>query len=173
MLRVDFQKPLTALEIRDPLVGVCREVADEFDLYAAFDQCQQPAFDGHSFQRNRKRIGNGKHKDWYIKLQPEHPSTSERLVTSAGKLAVKSHFDPKNKQFGGFDYGKYGEEPKPAYSFITISSTAELGFWRAVEPDENMLRMIYEGVTDCFKSGQERLFDIAEFCPEESARLTS
>jgi hypothetical protein len=74
MLRLDFERPLSALEIRDPAVEVCREAASEFGLYARFSQSRQRAFDGYNGQKDRKRIGNGKHKNWMIRFQAEEPN---------------------------------------------------------------------------------------------------
>lgn len=94
-------------------------------------------------------------------------------MTSAGRLAIKSHFDPSAKQYGGFDYGSGSKDPAPTYNFITITTTAEEGGWRVVEPNEAMLKMAYEGIIEYFKFGQERLFDSSVYIPEETIRLTS
>jgi len=160
MIRIDFHKPLTALEIRDPAIDVCEEVASEFGLYVAFDQHQQPAFDGYSGQRNRKRIGNGKHKNWYINYQKDKPHVSRPTVV--GRVALKSPYDPANMQFGGFDYGKFGEI-KPTYNHITVHTPGELNQYNPIDPSPEILAMTYQGLRDYFEGGSPRLFDIAQY----------
>lgn len=159
MQRIDFQYPLTVFEIRDPALVVCREIADERGLYVTFHQPQQPALSGNPGQRNRCRIGNGKHKDWYIHYQEDEPQISNpRLV---GKIALKAPFYPDDMQYGGFDYGKFGEE-SPTYNHITLHTPSELGHYRPVDPDPDLLDATYSRLADRF-NGDPRLFDITEY----------
>jgi hypothetical protein len=160
MIRLDFHKPLTALEIRDPIIGVCKEVASEFELYATFHQPQQFAFDGYSRQRGRKRIGNGKHKSWFINFQEDEPQVSRPTVV--GKIALKAPIRPDEMQFGGFDYGKYGE-PSPTYSYITVYTASEFTEFRPLDPSPDLLAMTYEGLKKHFEGTHLRLFDIAPY----------
>lgn len=159
MLRLDFHEPLTALEIREPTMDVCREVANEFGVYAVFQQSQQSAFDGYSGQRNRTRIGNGKHKLWSIDFQNEPRRASKPTVF--GRIAIRAPFRPDEKLYSGFDYGKHGEV-SPTYSFITVHTPSELGAYRPNNPSPDILDMTYEGLTEMFVSGYPRLFDVAE-----------
>lgn len=159
MLRIDFHKPLSALEIREPIVKVCMEVGNEFELYALFNQRQQAAFDSHSRDRNRKRIGNGKHKDWFIDFQKEPTNASRPTVV--GRIAVQAPICPEEMQFGGFDYGKY-RETKPTYSYMKIHTPSELNYYRPVDPSPDLLDMTYRGLSDLFVDRYPRLFSVAE-----------
>lgn len=132
MNRLEFGRQLTALEIRDPLLEACRTVAAEEGLFIDFDQPQQRALEGFPGQRGRKRIGNGKHKDWFVRFQPEHPSTNRDKTNPVGIIVVRSLFDPANKQFGGFSYGEYGE-PDPTYDHITLHNQSEVTDWRPID----------------------------------------
>ena len=87
MLRIDFREALTALEIRDPSLKVCKEIGSNSGLYVTFDQPQHPALDGRPGHRNRQRIGNGKHKNWYINYQLEETHVSRPTVV--GRISSK------------------------------------------------------------------------------------
>ncbi len=168
MLRIDFEKPLTALEIRDPLIEACENTAEQFELYACLRQTQQPSLTGNPGQKNRKRIGNGLHKDWYIDFQIDETYVSRPRVV--GTLAVKSAYIPEKKQFGGFDYGKFGV-PRPTYSFITLIAASELQMPRRKDPEPEMLNKLYETVLTCPAFDAQRLFDIAKYSCEQAVLL--
>ena len=164
MLRMDFHRPLTALEIRDPAIEVCKDVASNFELFVTFHQPQQKAFTGHARQRmsERQRIGNGKHKDWFIDFQEDPPQKSNPKI--AGKLAVRSAVRPDKMQFGGFDYGESGEPtPTPVYTYITVHTPSELGHWRPNDPDPELLEMTYACLRAQFEDDYPRLFLVAEY----------
>jgi len=99
MHRVYLGRQLTAFEIRDPLIGACKEIASEKGFFAVFNQGQQAAFDGHYRMRRsqRKRIGNGKHKWWKVNYQEEPPQTDPKKCHNIGTLVIKSHFSPDQK----------------------------------------------------------------------------
>lgn len=162
MLRIDFQSPLSALEFRDPMIEVCKQAASSHELFATFHQTQQQAFTGHPGQRKseRKRIGNGKHKEWIINFQEKPVQTNRPTV--AGRLVIKSSIIPSQKQFGGFDYGKHGE-PKPTYLVATFHTPSELDHWRPIDPDPNLLALTYDGLRERFENSAPRLFPIAEY----------
>lgn len=161
MLKINFHRPLPTLEIRDPAFAACQEVAREFELFATFNQPQQPALSGPSYERGRKRIGNGKHKNWYIDFQVDEPQVSRPKVV--GRVALKTHYDPGSMQYGGFDYGKYGE-PAPQYNFITVHTPSELGVsFMPKDPSAELLAMIYQGLEGIFVEPYPRLFDIDPF----------
>lgn len=160
MIRIDFAKPLSALEIREPALVVCRQTAEKFELKARLEQPQQQAFTGHSRASKRQRIGNGKHKDWYVHFQPEELNCNR--PTTVGTIAIKSATIPEIKQYGGFDYGKFGEE-NPTYTHITVQTATELKKWHAVDPEPKLLSMVYEGLVSCFDDGQDRLFSPAPY----------
>ena len=164
MIRLDFHRPLTALEIREPAVEVCRTVAEEFKLHVTFHQPQQRALDGHSGQRNRKRIGNGKHKNWHIDFQEDEPRVSQPSVV--GRIVLKSPYFPEEMQFGGFDYGKFGEL-KPKYSFIKVHTPSELGHYRPIDPEPDLLEMTYDGLRNVFEEAYPRLFNVAAYARKE------
>ncbi|MEO8862805.1 MAG: hypothetical protein ABI354_00580 [Candidatus Saccharimonadales bacterium] len=162
MIRLDFNRPLTAIEIRDPAVEVCREIAEEHGLHATFHQSQQAAFTGHPHmpRAKRQRIGNGKHKEWRIDYQLEEPKVSHPTVV--GRLLLRGPYIPGKVQFGGFDYGKYGE-PKPEYSHITVHTPTELGYGWPIDPTVEMLELSYEGLRQVFEVPYPRLFDITNY----------
>lgn len=160
MLRLDFERPLTALEIRDPAVGVCREIAEEHDLYVTFDQPQQPAFGVHSGQRGRQRIGNGNHNDWYINYQVEEPRVSHPTII--GRIVLRAPVNPSAMQFGGFDYGRY-EGETPRYGFITVHAPSELDQYRPIDPSPEILEMTYAGLKRLFVDDNPRLFSVEEY----------
>lgn len=162
MLRIDFYTPLTALEIRKPTIGACCEVAAEHDLYVTFHQPQQRALSGHTGQprSTRQRIGNGKHKDWYVDYQLEEPRVSNPTVI--GRLIIKGPYSLKNKQFGGFDYGEY-DQPDPTYNHITVYTPSELNHYRPIDLAPDLLALTYEGLKNCFETRFPRLFDVAPF----------
>lgn len=163
MIRLDFQEHLTALQIRDPAVDVCREVAANFDLHANFRQPQQRALSGYYSRYSdskRERIGNGKHKDWYIDYQIEPTNISNPTVV--GTIALRGPFDIANRQYGGFDYGKHGELI-PKYSHITVHTPSELELYRPIDPEPDILAMTYQGLRDHFENGFPRLFDVSKY----------
>ncbi len=162
MIRIDFYNPLTALEIRDPAIDVCKDLAEERELHVTFHQPQQPAFGGHAGQRRsqRQRIGNGKHKNWFIDYQLEEPQVSRSTVV--GRIALRAPYWPEKMQFGGFDYGKFGE-PSPTYSFVTVHTLSELGYYRPIDPEQDLLEATYEGLKAHFEARYPRLFEIADF----------
>ncbi|MDB5183975.1 MAG: hypothetical protein JWO07_656 [Candidatus Saccharibacteria bacterium] len=125
MIRLEFATPLTALEIREPAVAACATVATEMGWYAKFQQPQQAAFDGFSHQRNRPRIGNGKHKNWYVDYQQEHQSSNKPTIL--GRIALTAPIDIENMEYGGFNYGDY-PEPSPTYGHLTVQTAHER--WR-------------------------------------------
>lgn len=167
MIRIDFHEPLSALEIREPALAVCRRVASEFDLHVKFDQRQQAALTGHSGlpKSKRQRIGNGKHKDWFIDYQVEEPQVNRPTIV--GRLAIKGPFYPEDMQYGGFDYGEYGGDP-PTYNHITVHTPSELGHHMPIDPTPDILSMTYEGLKDCFETSYPRLFDVVPFSRESS-----
>lgn len=124
MIRLDFAEPLTALEVREPAIAACKEVAHEIGWHAKFHQAQQVAFDGFASQRNRKRIGNGKHKNWYIDYQEKPPQSSRPTIL--GRIALVAPISIEDGEYGGFDYGKY-PDPAPTYSHITVQTSQEHG----------------------------------------------
>jgi len=162
MIRIDFYNPLTALEIRDPAIDVCKELADERELYVTFHQPQQPAFSGYAGQRKpqRQRIGNGKHKNWFIDYQLEEPQISKPTVV--GRIALRAPYMPDKMQFGGFDYGKFGE-PSPVYSFVTVHTPSELGHYRPIDPEPYLLDATYNGLKAHFEANFPRLFEVADY----------
>ncbi len=154
MIRITFRNPLTALEIRDPSVKMCREIAHEYGLYATFHQPQQPALDGNPRQSHRNRIGNGKHKNWLIDFQEDHPSKSRPKVV--GRIALMAPYYPQDRQFGGFSYGK-SREPKPTYNFITVHTSSELTDFNPIDPSPEILQKTYQGLLDIFETPYPRL----------------
>ena len=166
MIRLTFYRPLTALEIREPTIEVCKEVAGHFGLYANFDQWQQPAFDGFaSGPSKRKRIGNGKHNSWFINFQEEKLSTSKPTVV--GRIALKAPFYEPEMQYGGFDYGKFGEV-KPTYNFVTVHPVSEVLTFRPIDPDPVLLQKVQDGLLDRFVIPFPRLFNIEPFELQQS-----
>ncbi|MDB5176148.1 MAG: hypothetical protein JWM81_1006 [Candidatus Saccharibacteria bacterium] len=160
MYRVEFFESLTAYEIRDPLALACESVARAIGIYARFEQPQQVAFTSPVYgpngrQAKRERIGNGNHKAWLVYFQTEPPQTSRPTVESA--IALRSLVDPAKKQYGGFDYGVYGET-SPRYSYVDLLTPSEAGMWRPADPSEEFLNAIHEAVEAAFDTGQERLF---------------
>jgi hypothetical protein len=160
MYRVEFFESLTAYEIRDPLEQACESVARAIGLYARFEQPQQvafasPAYRAKGWPAKRERVGNGKHKAWFVFFQTEPPQTSRPTVESA--ITLRSLVDPAKKQYGGFDYGVYGET-KPRYSYVDLLAPSEAGMWRPADPSEEFLNAIHEAVEATFDTGQERLF---------------
>ncbi|MDQ5972206.1 MAG: hypothetical protein QG553_365 [Patescibacteria group bacterium] len=135
-----FDRELTALEVRDPLLQACRQTAREFDLYAGFVQNQQSAFpyDQRRWPVSRRtRIGNGKHREWSVQFQHEPLGTNR--ITKAGSIVVRSLVDPSTMRYGGFEYGKYGsDEPTPTYRQIDLYTPSELGLWRPQDPDPEL-----------------------------------
>ncbi|HET9174418.1 MAG TPA: hypothetical protein VFN56_04000 [Candidatus Saccharimonadales bacterium] len=162
MKRIDFFEPLTALEIREPAFDVCKELARERDIYAKFNQWQQAALSGHSGIRRsqRERIGNGKHKEWGIDYQLDEPRVSRPRVI--GRVLLRGPVSPLQMQFGGFDYGKFGE-PKPTYSHITVHTPSELKHYRPLDPDADLLEATYNGLVQLFEEPYPRLFDVADY----------
>ncbi len=160
MLRIDFHRPLTALEIRDPAIEVCREIAVVRNLHVTFDQPQQVAYSGYPGQKGRQRVGNGKHKDWYINYQEEEPRVSNPTIV--GRIALKAPVQPAAMQFGGFDYGKYGDN-EPSYNHVTLHTPSELGHYRPIDPEPDLLELTYVGLTDLFEGNYPRLFSIADY----------
>ncbi|HVW23373.1 MAG TPA: hypothetical protein VHB51_02745 [Candidatus Saccharimonadales bacterium] len=156
MAKIEFGgEALTALEIREPLVSACETTAAEFDLFADFVQGQQAAFTGYARHANRERIGNGKHKSWSINFQPEPRGTNRPTIV--GFIVVRSHFDPEQNQYGGFDYGKYGQ-PKPTYRFITLDLPSEVEHWRPKDPDPRLFAACVAAARTALTAGQESLF---------------
>jgi hypothetical protein len=160
MIRLNFHKPLTALEIREPALVVCREVAGEFGLYVKFHQPQQRAFEGFSHLRGRPRIGNGKHKNWLVYFQEDEPRVKRPTVV--GRIGLKAPINPDEMEFGGFDYGEYGET-SPVYSYITVHASSELTDFRPVDPNPNILEMTYEGLRAYFEAPYPTLFDVDQY----------
>lgn len=160
MIKVNFHKPLTALEIRYPAFEVCKEVANEFDLFVTFHQPQQGGLAEHSGQRGRRRIGNGKHKNWFIDYQTDEPQVSR--PRTVGRIGLRAPFCPDEMQFGGFEYGNNGKD-QPAYRFITVHTVSELGINTSKDPSPDILAMTYQGLKDCFEAKYPRLFDIDPF----------
>lgn len=158
MIKIEFSQPLTALEIRDPAIEVCTEIAVGHGLYANFHQGQQAAFE-NSFSRatsKKVRIGNGKHLDWLIDYQLEELRVARPTVV--GRIVLRSPIDEKNMQFGGFDYGKYGE-PKPMYPYITVHTSNELGYNMPIDPPEpELLQVTYDGLRTRLEELRPRLF---------------
>jgi hypothetical protein len=151
MHRLYFGRELTALEVRDPTIKACEEVAAAHELYADFRQNQQAAFDGHAHihKSRRTRIGNGKHKDWFIDYQTDRPGTNYPNVI--GTLALKSTFNPAEKQFGGWDYGTYLDEPGPTYTQMTIWVPSELDAWRPMDPSPELLAASIVAITNALQ----------------------
>jgi hypothetical protein len=157
--RFIFPAPLTVYEVRKPLNDVAAQVAREFDLFAYVDQRQQPSHSGSAGSKNRQRIGNGKHKDWYIRFQPE-PLNAPR-TTVAGTLAVKAAYQPEAMQYGGFHYSGLGE-PDPTYAHITVLTAPEMGIWNSKAPSDEILAVLYPRLHQTFGS-QGTLLDPSEF----------
>ncbi len=157
--RFIFPSPRTVFEVRDPLNAVAAEVAREFDLFAYVNQRQQPSHSGSAGSRGRQRIGNGKHKDWYIRFQPE-PLNAPR-PTVAGTLAVKATYQPDAMQYGGFHYSAH-DEPDPTYAHITVLTAPEMGVWNGKAPSDELLAVLYPRLHETFGS-QGALLDTGEF----------
>lgn len=160
MIRIDFEKPKTALEIREPTVLACKQAASELGLFVTFCQSQQQAFDGHARQRNRTRIGNGKHKNWAIGFQTDEPRIRDPNIV--GRLILKTDVVPENMQFGGFDYGKYGETP-PVYRVLKVYTPSELSFWRPLDPEPALCLAANLAICNTFDTGKGALFDVTKF----------
>ena len=171
MLRLDFAEQLTAFEIREPSIEVCKEVAVNFDLHVTFHQPQQPVFTGTSFGRRsqRERIGNGKHKNWHVDFQEEESSCNRPTVV--GRIILKAPFEPDNMLFGGFAYGKFGEE-KPIYPFITVHTPTELNHYRPIDPSPDILDMTYQGLKDVFEGSTPRLFEVSHLSSASEYRAS-
>lgn len=119
MHRIQFECPLTTLEIREPSVEACEQIATAHEVYAVFMQPQQRTFDRMGDEKTR--IGLGTHKDWFIRFQIEHPSTSKSKVLPVAQLVIKSLVDPGQRAYGGFRYPEYSEsEELYTYPFIDI-----------------------------------------------------
>jgi len=162
VLRLDFRRPLTALEVRDPVIESFKETAKTNGIYATFHQPQQIAFSGHSGMRksDRTRIGNGKHKSWHINFQVEPPQ--ENKPTVIGRLFIVSPVRPEKMQFGGFDYGDFGK-PKPTYDHATVHTPSELEHWKPIDPDPILLEMTLAGLHTQFEEMYPRLFPISQY----------
>jgi len=162
MKRIFFPEHLTALDVREPIIDICTDIAEDNGLHAVFNQRQQPAFSGYASQRKsaRKRIGNGKHKDWTIDYQIEHPSKSNPNVV--GTIAIKAPYNPGAMIFGGFDYGTYGqpEDEIPRYDHITLCTPSELDVYRPIDPEPDLLELTYEGIARYFELGSPRLIPL-------------
>lgn len=158
---IDFESRLTAMEIREPMMEVCKEIAQDEGIYVTLRQRQQAALAGSPGQRRRERIGNAKHKTWTINYQidPENVDNPR----SVGRIHVASHVNPAERQYGGFDYGKYGVEPKPSYPHITLQTPSELGVYRPIDPTPTVLQMTFDGLRNRFQNGQGRLFPMDPF----------
>lgn len=161
MLKINFERPLSALEIRDPAMAVCRDVASRFDLYAIFQQPQQPALAGSPYDRDRQRIGNGKHKNWYVEFQSDPPQKSRPRVV--GRIALKAPYNPDAMEYGGFVYGRYGETA-PKYNFVSVHTPTELGFaFLPNDPEPDILAMVYHELEELFVAPYPRFFDINDY----------
>ena len=158
MIKLEFFKPLTAVEIRDPAVEVCEQVASGRNLYAKFHQWQQAAsgsYGADMSKSHRPRVGNGKHKVWRIDYQEDELHVNKPRVV--GRILLRSAINPVQMQFGGFDYGKYCE-PEPIYSHITVHTPSELDNFMPIDPDPEMLALTYAGLRKHFEEPWPRLF---------------
>lgn len=158
MIKLEFFKPLTAVEIRDPAVKVCEQVAAGRNLYAKFHQRQQAAFGSYGAdisKSQRPRVGNGKHKEWRIDYQEDELHVSNPRVV--GRILLRSVINPVQMQFGGFDHGKYGE-PEPIYSHVIVYTPSELDILRPIDPNTEMLALTYAGLRKHFEEPWPRLF---------------
>jgi hypothetical protein len=151
MHRIDFAWELTALEIRETSLVACEELAAAQGLYAIFRQNQQRAFD-KSGPRDI-RIGNGKHQNWRIDYQKEHPSHSRPNIL--GSVSIRSMMDPARGLYGGFDFGKYGEET-PTYRCINLLTIAETGIYLC-HATEEFYNPTVEAIEAAFPANQPRL----------------
>ncbi len=173
MIRIDFRERLTALEIRDPAIEVFEEVASVHGLFTLFRSPQQAALSGNSRmpRATRTRIGNGKHQSWYVDYMVGRPSRSE-ITTSAdrdktvGTLGLRAPVDKEHMEYGGFDYGEFGE-PNPTYSYITVHTISELEFREGVDPSKLLLEATYNGLIKVFEAGYPRLFEVEEFSTQD------
>lgn len=157
--RFIFPRPLGVFEVRKPLSDIARDVASEVELFAHLEQRQQPALSGSPGSRGRQRVGNGKHKNWFIQFQAE-PLSFPR-PTIVGTLAVKTEYDPGRNQFGGFHYTNY-DEPDPTYRHITILTAVEMGTWRGKAPSEEITEEYYSRLHQHFGT-QGELVDPADY----------
>lgn len=150
MIKVEFEKPLTALEVRDPVIEACEEVAASLGIYAKFHQPQQQVWSERTNHPNRRRIGNGKHKNWFIDYQTEEPSANRPTVL--GRVNLASAILPQIMQFGGFDYGEsYAPHiPTPTYRFITVDVPRLPEEWPPIMPTAEMVELTYEKVQERF-----------------------
>ena len=152
MIKIEFETPKTAFEVREPFIAVGRSVAEELGFFATFHQPQQRALSGHPGERNRKRIGNAKHKDWYIDYQEEEPSAARPTVI--GRVVLASVTLPEVMRFGGFDYGVYGQEA-PTYDFVTVDIPTVPHHYRPIVPTPEMIGMTYERLQSAYAPNQE------------------
>lgn len=158
MLRIDISKPKTALEIRGSAIEVCSSVANELGVYAKFHQSQQQALTGRPGERNRERVGDGRHKNWLMDFQTDPPKVSKPEVI--GRVILRVPYEPEFGEYGGFYYGEYGQ-PKPVYRYITIHRPSDLGHWRPVDLSDEMLEMVHSGLKQELEGN--RLFSITEY----------
>ncbi len=149
------------------MTAACRELAAEHDLFVSFRQPAQQVFAGgnsYTPRKQRKRIGNGKHKSWYIDYQTDPPQKS--MPNVIGTLVIKSHTDPTQKQFGGWDYGKYSStnpDYEPKYSQVNLgtidpSHTWEgMGHWFPHVLSPELLELSYVAIREALVKGQDPL----------------
>ena len=159
MHRIDFAWELTALEVREPFIEACQEVAAIHGLFAKFQQPQQQAFRRRIYEPDdgwtpKVRIGNGKHKAWRIDYQQEPPAHLRPTVI--GAVVIKSLVDPSRNQYGGFDYGEFGES-KPVYNFITLHTIEESGLY-LVHANDELYQPTVEALEAVYPANLPRLF---------------
>lgn len=165
MFRIDFHEPLTALEIREPTLEICRQIAASYGLFAVLTQYKQQAFKGYMEKHvSRERIGNGKHSVWDVNFQPDHPSTNKPNVI--GKLLVRGPYLPAEMQYGGFDYGVFGQEA-PTYSHMTIRTPTDVDAWRPVDPAPDLLEEVQQGLEEYFVRPYPALFDGSRYSVDQ------
>ena len=143
MIEIEFKSPLTAYEIRDPAIEACESVAKDLGYFAKYHQPQQKALSGSPGERSRKRIGNGKHKDWYVDYQAEELSAARPTVF--GRVVLASATIKEIMQFGGFDYGEY-RQPLPTYDRMTVDVPTIPHHYRPIIPTDEMVDMTYQRI---------------------------
>ncbi|HSX44342.1 MAG TPA: hypothetical protein VLE69_03550 [Candidatus Saccharimonadales bacterium] len=150
MLRLQFEKPLTASEIKTPLVEEFEFTAKEFSLRATFSNMQQRQFKPHRERARRVRVGNLHHQNWSVGLYALSPPNYETgYDNSRGRFIIKGPIAGGMGQYGGFTEKAY-KGIKPVYSHITVHTPNELEgveFEDVIQPDSKIVEHAEERLT--------------------------